>query len=47
MDHGDPGRLRVLPGPRVNEALKDVLNAWREYLDSPDSLYVLNDSAAG
>lgn len=33
--------------PRVNEVLKDILNAWCEYLDSPDSLSVLNDSPAG
>ncbi|GAA4687724.1 phosphatidylserine decarboxylase family protein [Kocuria gwangalliensis] len=33
--------------PRVNEVLKDIFNAWCEYLDSTDSLSVLNDSPAG
>ncbi|MDH2442403.1 phosphatidylserine decarboxylase family protein [Amnibacterium sp. CER49] len=32
---------------RVNAALKDVLNAWCAFLDSPDSRYVLNDSPSG
>lgn len=33
--------------PRVNAALKKVLNAWCEFLSGPDSRYVLNDSPAG
>lgn len=27
--------------------LKKILNAWCEFLDSPDSLYVLNESPTG
>jgi phosphatidylserine decarboxylase len=33
--------------PRINEALRDILNAWCDFLNSPDSLYVLNDSPEG
>ena len=33
--------------PRVNAMLKKVLTAWCEFLDSADSLYVLNDSPSG
>ena len=33
--------------PRVNAALKELLTAWCEFLDSPDSRYVLNDSERG
>ena len=33
--------------PRVNAALKDVLDAWCRFLDSPDSRYVLTDSPGG
>ncbi|MCW2866324.1 MAG: hypothetical protein JWR20_512 [Marmoricola sp.] len=33
--------------PRVNAALKKVLTAWCEFLSSPESLYVLNDSETG
>jgi phosphatidylserine decarboxylase len=33
--------------PRVNAALKKILNAWCAFLDTPDSLYVLNDSPSG
>ncbi|MDV5998473.1 phosphatidylserine decarboxylase [Kocuria rhizophila] len=43
---GAPAGFAFYRNPRVNEALKDVLNARCEYLDSPDSLYVLNESAA-
>lgn len=44
---GTPAGFAFYWGLRVNEALKDVLNAWCEYLGSPDSLYVLIESAAG
>ncbi|WP_263987949.1 phosphatidylserine decarboxylase family protein [Mycobacterium conspicuum] len=33
--------------PRINAMLKKILNAWCEFLDSPDSLYVLNESPTG
>jgi phosphatidylserine decarboxylase len=33
--------------PRVNAALKEILAAWCEFLDGPDSRYVLNDSPNG
>jgi phosphatidylserine decarboxylase len=33
--------------PRVNAALKSLLDAWARFLDGPDSLYVLNDSPTG
>ena len=33
--------------PRVNDALRGILNAWAEHLNSPDSLDVLNDSPSG
>ncbi|KQR51787.1 hypothetical protein ASF88_09225 [Leifsonia sp. Leaf336] len=33
--------------PAVNAMLKKVLDAWHAYLDSSDSLYVLNDSPQG
>lgn len=33
--------------PRVNAILKRILNAWCDFLSSPRSLYVLNDSPAG
>lgn len=33
--------------PRVNQALKQILNAWCEYLSGPGSRSVLNDSETG
>ena len=33
--------------PRINAMLKKILNAWCEFLSSPDSLYALNDSPSG
>jgi phosphatidylserine decarboxylase len=33
--------------PKVNAALKKILTAWCAYLNSPESLYVLNDSPSG
>jgi phosphatidylserine decarboxylase len=33
--------------PRVNAMLKKILTDWCDFLDSPDSLYVLNDSESG
>jgi phosphatidylserine decarboxylase len=33
--------------PRINAILKKILDAWCSFLESPDSLYVLNDSPSG
>jgi phosphatidylserine decarboxylase len=33
--------------PRINTALKKILDAWCQFLDSPDSRYVLTDSPGG
>jgi phosphatidylserine decarboxylase len=33
--------------PRINAMLKKILTAWCEFLSSPDSRYVLNDSPSG
>jgi phosphatidylserine decarboxylase len=33
--------------PRVNVMLKKILNVWCDFLNSKDSLYVLNDSETG
>ena len=32
---------------RLNDMLRKILNTWSEFLCSPGSLYVLNDSDAG
>jgi phosphatidylserine decarboxylase len=42
-----PAGLAAFVEPRVNAMLKKVLSAWAVFLDSPDSLYVLNTSANG
>jgi phosphatidylserine decarboxylase len=44
---GTPAGFAAFRDPRVNAMLKKILNAWCEFLDSGDSLYVLNDSPAG
>jgi phosphatidylserine decarboxylase len=44
---GTPAGFAAFREPRINAMLKKILNAWCEFLDSPDSLYVLNDSPAG
>ncbi len=44
---GTPAGFAAYRDPRVNAALKKILTAWCEFLDSPDSLYVLNDSPTG
>src|SRR5579871_379525 len=41
---GTPAGFAAFRDPRVNAMLKKILNAWCEFLDSPDSLYVLNES---
>jgi phosphatidylserine decarboxylase len=44
---GTPAGFAAFRDPRINAALKKILTAWCEYLDSPESLYVLNDSHSG
>ena len=44
---GTPAGFAAFRDPKVNAALKKILTAWCDYLDSPDSLYVLNDSPSG
>ncbi len=44
---GTPSGFAAYRDPRVNAALKRILTAWCEFLDSPDSLFVLNDSPNG
>jgi phosphatidylserine decarboxylase len=44
---GTPAGFAAFRHPRINAMLKKVLTAWCEFLDSPDSRYVLNDSASG
>ena len=44
---GTPAGFAAFREPRINAMLKKVLNTWCEFLDSPDSLYVLNDSPSG
>jgi phosphatidylserine decarboxylase len=42
-----PAGLAAFVEPRVNAMLKKVLSAWAVFLDSADSLYVLNTSSNG
>lgn len=44
---GTPAGFAFYRDPRVNEGLKDILNAWCAFLDSEESLYVLNESDSG
>ncbi len=44
---GTPAGFAAFRDRRINEMLKKVLTAWCEFLDSGDSLYVLNDSPSG
>ena len=44
---GTPSGFAFYRDPRVNEAIRDILNAWRDFLDGPGSLVVLNDSPTG
>jgi phosphatidylserine decarboxylase len=44
---GTPAGFAAYRDPRVNAALKKILAAWCEFLDSADSRYVLNDSPTG
>jgi phosphatidylserine decarboxylase len=44
---GTPAGFAAFRDPRINGQLKKILTAWCEFLDSGDSLYVLNDSPSG
>ena len=44
---GTPAGFAAFRDPKVNAALKKILQAWCDYLNSPESLYVLNDSPSG
>lgn len=44
---GTPAGFSAYRDPRINTMLKKILNAWCEFLDSPASLTVLNDSNTG
>jgi len=44
---GTPAGFAAFRHPKVNAALKKILTTWCEFLNSPESLYVLNDSPSG
>jgi len=44
---GTPAGFAAFRDPRINAVLQKILTAWCEFLDSADSLYVLNDSPSG
>ena len=44
---GTPAGFAAYRDPRINAMLKKILTVWCEFLSSPDSLYVLNDSPSG
>jgi len=44
---GTPAGFAAFRDPRINAMLKKILTAWCKFLDSADSLYVLNDSPSG
>jgi len=44
---GTPAGFAAYRHPRINAAFNRILTAWCEFLDSRDSLYVLNDSPSG
>jgi phosphatidylserine decarboxylase len=44
---GTPAGHAAFRDPRVNSAVKAILQEWCEFLSSPASLYVLNDSPTG
>lgn len=44
---GTPAGLAAFRDPRINAILKKILTVWCAFLDSADSLYVLNDSPSG
>ncbi|CAE7206031.1 Phosphatidylserine decarboxylase [Pyrenophora teres f. teres] len=44
---GTPSGFAFFLDPDVNKMLKKILNAWAEFLASPDSAYVLGDDKIG
>lgn len=42
-----PAGLAAFAAHPVNAMFREILAAWTEFLDSPDSLYVLNDQSNG
>jgi phosphatidylserine decarboxylase len=42
-----PAGLAAFLSPKLNRVLKKVLAAWAQFLDSPASLYVLNETPTG
>ncbi|HEY6345109.1 MAG TPA: phosphatidylserine decarboxylase family protein [Bryobacteraceae bacterium] len=42
-----PAGLAAFTSAKLNRALKKVLTVWAQFLDSPASLYVLNETPAG
>jgi phosphatidylserine decarboxylase len=42
-----PAGFAFFRDPRVNDAIRNVLNTWSEFLSGPESLGVLNDSPSG
>jgi phosphatidylserine decarboxylase len=42
-----PAGLAAFTMEKMNSMLRKVLNVWTQFLDSPDSRYVLNDSPSG
>ena len=42
-----PAGLAAFLHPKLNRVLKKVLAAWAQFLGSPASLYVLNETPAG
>ncbi len=44
---GTPAGFAAFRDPRINAMLKKILNVRCDFLDSADSLYVLNDSPSG
>ena len=44
---GTPAGFAAYRDRRINAMLRKILAAWCEFLDSPDSRYVLNDSPSG
>ncbi len=44
---GTPAGFAAFRLPAVNASLREILGVWRNFLNSPQSLYVLNESAGG
>lgn len=42
-----PSGKQLMRMPQFNDAINDVMAAWCRFLDSPESLYVLNDGPTG